>query len=62
VPQSSHLGPLFFKADINEVLGIFENHRVLAYADYLKLYMRVRSTDECRFVSAGLRPSTRLVS
>jgi hypothetical protein len=45
--QGSHLGPLFFIADINNVLGIFENVRVLAYADDLKLYMRVSSTDDC---------------
>jgi hypothetical protein len=41
VPQGSHLGPLFFIADTNEVLDIFENVRVLAYADDVKLYMRV---------------------
>jgi hypothetical protein len=29
VPRSSHLGPLFSIADINDVLGIFENVRVL---------------------------------
>jgi hypothetical protein len=36
VPQGSHLGPLFFIADIKDVLNIFENVRVLAYADDLK--------------------------
>jgi hypothetical protein len=44
VPQ----GPLFFIADINDVLGIFKNVGVLAYADDLKLYMRVSSIDDCR--------------
>jgi hypothetical protein len=43
VPQVSHLGPLFFIADINETLDIFDNVRVPAYADDLKLYMRVSS-------------------
>jgi hypothetical protein len=39
VPQGSHLGALFFIADIYDVLDIFENVGVLAYADDLKLYM-----------------------
>jgi hypothetical protein len=50
VPQGSHLGSLFFIADINDVLGIFEN----AYADDLKLYMRVRSIDDCRLFQQDL--------
>jgi hypothetical protein len=33
VPQGSHLGPVFFIANINDVLDIFENVRVLAYAN-----------------------------
>jgi hypothetical protein len=52
VSQGSHLGPLFFKADINEVLDMFE--LVLAYADDLKLYMRVSSTDNCRLFQQNL--------
>jgi hypothetical protein len=39
VSQECHLGPLFFIADINDVLDIFENVMVLVYADDLKLYM-----------------------
>jgi hypothetical protein len=54
VPQGSHLGPLFIIADINDVLDIFENFRVLAYADDLKLYMRVSSTDDCRLFQQDL--------
>jgi hypothetical protein len=45
---TNHLAHLFFIADIDDVLGIFENVRVLAYADDLKLYMHVSSTDYCR--------------
>jgi hypothetical protein len=48
VPQGSHLAPLFFIADdINDVLEIFENVRILAYSDDLRLYMRFSSTDDC---------------
>jgi hypothetical protein len=38
VPLGSYLGPMFFIADISDVLDIFENVRVLA--DDLKLHMR----------------------
>jgi hypothetical protein len=40
VPQGSHLGPLFFIADINENVENVMN-------DDLKLYMRVSSNDDC---------------
>jgi hypothetical protein len=36
------------------VLDIFENVRVLAYADDLKLYMYVSSTDDCRLFHQDL--------
>jgi hypothetical protein len=36
------------------VLDIFENVRVLAYADDLKLYMRVSSTDNCHLFQQDL--------
>jgi hypothetical protein len=36
VPQGSHPCPLFFIADINDVLDIFENFRAFTYADDLK--------------------------
>jgi hypothetical protein len=46
-PQGSHL--LFFR-----FLDIFENVKILAYADNLKLYMRVSSTDDCRLFQQNL--------
>jgi hypothetical protein len=44
-PQGSHLCPL---------LDIFENVGVLAYADNLKLYMRVSSTDRVGVVKRNM--------
>jgi hypothetical protein len=43
------------------VLDFFENVGVLAFADDLKLYMCVGSTDDCRLFQQGL-DSTGLVS
>jgi hypothetical protein len=54
VPQGSHFGPLFFIADINDMLDIFENVGVLVYADDLKLYMHVSSTNDCRLFQQDL--------
>jgi hypothetical protein len=41
-------------ADINDVLENFENFKVLAYANDLKYYMRVSSTDDCRLFQQDL--------
>jgi hypothetical protein len=38
----------------DDVLDIFENVGVPAYADVLKLYMRVSSTDDCRLFQQDL--------
>jgi hypothetical protein len=54
VPQGSHLGLLFVVAGINDVLDIFENVGVLAYADDLKLYTCVSSNDDCRLFQQDL--------
>jgi hypothetical protein len=54
VPRGSRLGPSFFIADINDLLDIFENVKVLAYAFDLKLCMRVSSIDDCRLFQQDL--------
>jgi hypothetical protein len=47
-------GRLFFIADINEVLGIFEHASVLGYADDLKLYMMVGTVEVCHRLQSDL--------
>jgi Reverse transcriptase (RNA-dependent DNA polymerase) len=47
VPQGSHLGPLFFIDDVDEVLRIFEHVSALGYADDLKLFMTINNIDDC---------------
>jgi hypothetical protein len=41
VPRSSYLGPLCFIWFVNEIGQIFENVRVLFYADDMKLFLPV---------------------
>jgi hypothetical protein len=54
VPQDSHLGPLFFIADINDVSDIFDKIRVLTYADDMKVYRRVGTIDNFRLFQQDL--------
>ncbi len=54
VPQGSHLGPLFFIDDINDIFQIFLHASALGYADDLKLYMRIYSLDDCRKLQEDL--------
>lgn len=46
VPQGSHLGPLLFILFINDVVNHFKHARCLIYADDLKIYLEVRSTND----------------
>lgn len=59
VPQGSHLGPLLFNVYINDIASCFLHTRFLMFADDLKFYMRVGSTEDCLKVQSDLN---RLVS
>jgi Reverse transcriptase (RNA-dependent DNA polymerase) len=48
VPQGSHLGPLFFIDDVDEVFRIFEHVSALGYADDLKLFMAINNVEDCQ--------------
>jgi hypothetical protein len=47
VPQGSHLEPLFFIDDVDEVLHIFEHVSAMGFADDLKLYMTINNVEDC---------------
>lgn len=53
IPQGSHLGPLIFLLYFNDVNLVLEVPR-LAYADDLKIFLRVQSINDCQFLQQQL--------
>lgn len=47
VPQGSHLGPLFYNVYIHDINSCFQNSHHLLYADDKKVYMKIRSIEDC---------------
>ncbi|XP_053686436.1 uncharacterized protein LOC128735975 [Sabethes cyaneus] len=53
IPQGSHLGPLIFLLYFNDVNLAIKCPR-LSYADDLKMFSQIRSTDDCHFLQNQL--------
>ncbi|RVE54312.1 hypothetical protein evm_001139 [Chilo suppressalis] len=47
VPQGSLLGPLFYSAYLNDIGSCFKHAKFLLYADDTKIYMKVKSNEDC---------------
>jgi Reverse transcriptase (RNA-dependent DNA polymerase) len=54
VPQGSHLGPLCFIWFVNDIAQILKYVRVLFYADDMKLYLPVGSSQDCLKIQSDL--------
>jgi hypothetical protein len=55
VSQGSHLGPLCFIWFVSRISVIFDYVRVLFYADDMKLFLPVRSFQDCMKIQSDLR-------
>jgi hypothetical protein len=52
VPHGSHIGPVFYINNVDEVFQIFRHVSTLGYANDLKLFMTIESVEDChRFQS-----------
>jgi Reverse transcriptase (RNA-dependent DNA polymerase) len=54
VPQGSHLGPLCFTWFVNDIAQIFKYVRVIFYADDMKMYLPVGSSQDCLKIQRDL--------
>lgn len=44
IPQGSHLGPLLFNINVNDVIKCYKFSKFLMYADNLKMFQSVGNT------------------
>ena len=54
VPQGSNLGPLLFLLFINDLPHYIQNSRKLLFADDLKIFVNVKSLDDCLLLQQDL--------
>lgn len=54
VPQGSHLGPVLFSAFINDITCSIQNCRYSLFADDLKIYKTVESTNDAQLIQKDL--------
>lgn len=54
VPQGSHLGPLFYNAYLFDINSCFSHANHLLYADDKKIYLSIKSLDDCELLQSDL--------
>lgn len=54
VPQGGHLSPLLFSLYVNNAQSILRHSRLLCFADDMKLYKIIRTTEDCSLLQSDL--------
>lgn len=54
VPQGSHLGPILFNLFVNDLPSVIHNSSILMYADDVKLFRSLKSSEECSLLQDDL--------
>lgn len=54
VPQGSILGPLLYNAYLSDVASCFKHCRFLMFADDKKIYLAIKSIDDCNRIQSDL--------
>lgn len=54
VPQGSHCGPLLFNLFVNDIPSIIHNSKSLMFADDLKIFRTVQSTEDCHLLQLDI--------
>jgi len=54
VPQGGHLSPLLFSLFVNNAQSVLHHSRLLCFADDMKLYKLIRTSEDCSLLQSDL--------
>ena len=54
VPQGSNLGPILFNLFVNDLPSVIHNSSIFMYADDVKLFRPLKSSEECSLLQDDL--------
>jgi hypothetical protein len=54
VPQGGHLSPVLFALFVNGIKDVIQHSDLLLFADDIKLFLRIDTTDDCKLLQHDL--------